>query len=148
MWKTFKASLVLMAITESSSLYFSFLLSPSTNCVRRMYRFVGNRNNKLHLTSWKITWYWASTGLFQFQALSKIFHTWYWCKPLPRTRAVLSCSNRMVLSGWLLIVVFLEWTWKKLDILNSASRILPCWSYYVKSNPARHQHDTKRTSWG
>ena len=32
----------------------------------------------------------ANTGLFQFQALSKIFHTLYWCKPLPRTRAVLS----------------------------------------------------------
>ena len=31
------------------------------------------------------------------------------------------------------------------DILNSASRILQCWSYYVKVNSARHQHDTKRT---
>ena len=55
-WKSFKASLVLLAIEESSSLYFSFLLSPTTNCVGRMYRVVGNRNNKLHLSSWKITW--------------------------------------------------------------------------------------------
>ena len=31
------------------------------------------------------------------------------------------------------------------DILNSASRILQCWSYYVKINSARHQHDTERT---
>ena len=31
------------------------------------------------------------------------------------------------------------------DILNSAKRILQCWSYYVKINPARHQHDTERT---
>ena len=28
------------------------------------------------------------------------------------------------------------------DILKSASRILQCWSYYVKINSARHQHDT------
>ena len=27
-----------------------------------------------------------------------------------------------------------------LDILNSASRILQCWSYYVTINSARHQH--------
>ena len=32
-----------------------------------------------------------------------------------------------------------------IDILNSASRILQCWSYYVKINSARHQHDTERT---
>ena len=32
-----------------------------------------------------------------------------------------------------------------LDILNSASRILQCWPYYVKINSARHQHDTERT---
>ena len=31
------------------------------------------------------------------------------------------------------------------DILNSASRILQCWSYYVKINSARHQHDTKQS---
>ena len=31
------------------------------------------------------------------------------------------------------------------DILNSASRILQCWSCYVKINSARHQHDTERT---
>ena len=31
------------------------------------------------------------------------------------------------------------------DVLNSASRILQCWSYYVKVNSARHQHDTERT---
>ena len=31
------------------------------------------------------------------------------------------------------------------DMLNSASRILQCWSYYVKINSARHQHDTERT---
>ena len=31
------------------------------------------------------------------------------------------------------------------DILNSASRILQCWSYYVKINSARHQHDTKNS---
>ena len=31
------------------------------------------------------------------------------------------------------------------DVLNSASRILQCWSYYVNINPARHQHDTERT---
>ena len=31
------------------------------------------------------------------------------------------------------------------DILNSASRILQCWSYYMKINSARHQHDTERT---
>ena len=31
------------------------------------------------------------------------------------------------------------------DILNSASRILQCWSYYVEINSARHQHDTERT---
>ena len=31
------------------------------------------------------------------------------------------------------------------DILNSASRILQYWSYYVKINSARHQHDTERT---
>ena len=30
------------------------------------------------------------------------------------------------------------------DILNSASRILQCWSYYVKINSARHQHDSHR----
>ena len=33
----------------------------------------------------------------------------------------------------------------KIDILNSASRILQCWSYYVIINSARHQHDTERT---
>ena len=32
-----------------------------------------------------------------------------------------------------------------LDLLNSASRILQCWSYYVKFNSERHQQDTKRT---
>ena len=32
------------------------------------------------------------------------------------------------------------------DILNSASRILQCWSYYVKMNSARHQHDTEKNS--
>ena len=31
------------------------------------------------------------------------------------------------------------------DILNSARRILQCWSYYVKINSARHQHDIERT---
>ena len=31
------------------------------------------------------------------------------------------------------------------DILNSASRILQCRSYYLKINSARHQHDTERT---
>jgi len=31
------------------------------------------------------------------------------------------------------------------DILNSASRMLQCWSYYVKFNSARHQPDTERT---
>ena len=31
------------------------------------------------------------------------------------------------------------------DILNSVSRILQCWSYYVKINSARHQHDTKQS---
>ena len=31
------------------------------------------------------------------------------------------------------------------DILNSASRILQCWSYCVKINSSRHQHDTERT---
>ena len=31
------------------------------------------------------------------------------------------------------------------DILNSASRILQCWSYYLKIKSARHQHDTERT---
>ena len=31
------------------------------------------------------------------------------------------------------------------DILNSASRILQCWSYYMKINSAIHQHDTERT---
>ena len=31
------------------------------------------------------------------------------------------------------------------DILNSASRILQYWSYYVKINSARHQHDTKQS---
>ena len=31
------------------------------------------------------------------------------------------------------------------DILNSASRILQCWSYYVKINSARHQPDTKQS---
>ena len=31
------------------------------------------------------------------------------------------------------------------DILNSANRILQCWSYYVKVNSVRHQHDTERT---
>ena len=56
----------------------------------------------------------ASTALFQFQARSKIFHTWYWCKPLPRTGWFCLSSNRMGLSRWLLIAVFLEWTWKKL----------------------------------
>ena len=30
------------------------------------------------------------------------------------------------------------------DILNFASRILQCWSYYVKFNSARHQHDTEK----
>ena len=33
----------------------------------------------------------------------------------------------------------------KAAILNSASRILQGWSYYVKINSARHQHDTERT---
>ena len=33
----------------------------------------------------------------------------------------------------------------QIDILNSASRILQCLSYYVKINSARHQHDTERT---
>ena len=33
----------------------------------------------------------------------------------------------------------------QIDILNSASRILQCWSYYVKINFARHQHNTERT---
>jgi len=31
------------------------------------------------------------------------------------------------------------------DILNSASRILQCWSYYEKINSAKHQHNTERT---
>ena len=31
------------------------------------------------------------------------------------------------------------------DILNSASRILQCWSYYLKIKSARHQHDSERT---
>ena len=31
------------------------------------------------------------------------------------------------------------------DILNSASRILQGWSYYVKVNSSRHEHDTERT---
>ena len=31
------------------------------------------------------------------------------------------------------------------DILNSGNRILQCWSYYVKVNSVRHQHDTERT---
>ena len=31
------------------------------------------------------------------------------------------------------------------DILNSVSRILQCWSYHVKVNSARHQHDIERT---
>ena len=31
------------------------------------------------------------------------------------------------------------------DILNFASIILQCWSYYVKINSPRHQHDTERT---
>ena len=30
-------------------------------------------------------------------------------------------------------------------MLNSASRILQCWSCYGKNNSARHQHDTERT---
>ena len=34
---------------------------------------------------------------------------------------------------------------QKVNILNSASRILQCWSYYVKINSARHQDDTERT---
>ena len=38
-----------------------------------------------------------------------------------------------------------EKTISLLDILNCASRILQCWSYYVKINSARHQHDTERT---
>ena len=29
--------------------------------------------------------------------------------------------------------------------IKSASRILQCWSYYVKINSARHQHDSERT---
>ena len=33
----------------------------------------------------------------------------------------------------------------KAAILNSASRILQGWSYYVKINSARHQHDIERT---
>ena len=33
---------------------------------------------------------------------------------------------------------------QQVDILNSASRILQCWSYYVKINFARHQHDTRK----
>ena len=36
-------------------------------------------------------------------------------------------------------------SWGKIDILNSASRIMQCWSYYVKINSSRHQHDTERT---
>ena len=31
------------------------------------------------------------------------------------------------------------------DILNSASRILQCWLYYMKVNSARRQHDSERT---
>ena len=30
-------------------------------------------------------------------------------------------------------------------VLNSTILILQCWSYYVKLNSARHQHDTERT---
>ena len=31
----------------------------------------------------------------------------------------------------------------RVDIINSASRILQCWSYYVTINSARHQHEPK-----
>ena len=30
-----------------------------------------------------------------------------------------------------------------IDILDSASRILQCWSYYLKINFAGHKHDTE-----
>ena len=59
------------------------------------------------------------------------------CKPVSNiySRSRVSSSNKAIVG-----VDYLG-----TDILNSASRILQCWSYYVKINSARHQHDTKQS---
>ena len=54
-------------------------------------------------------------------------------------------NSKTVVKYYMYVLKQIVYNHARVNILNSASRILQCWSYYVKINSGRHQHDTKRT---
>lgn len=81
----------------SSSLNFPLLLNPSIDC-RKKYHFVGNRNNKLHLGSWRISC-WAYQYQ-QFQSVIGSFTVDTNAGHLPQQQPWLNMKTTIAPLGW------------------------------------------------
>ena len=125
-----KFSAVTIFIISSTFRWFSL---GSCDCSISSFRLVSiSKNNKEHyIILWK---YIPFTSWCPY---SKSYKSRFFFSDLLKSKRMKRCSLTFR-TGW-------ENEYKSLDILNSASRILQCWSYCVKINSATLQHDTERT---